>query len=148
MEGLKEKLTQDLKEAMKAGMKEKTDVVRFLLAQIQNREIEKRSTGQAPTLTGEEVVETLQKEVKKRREAIELFKKGGRPELVQKEELELALITGYLPPEMSREELEKIIGDLKNQGFNDFNSLMKEAMKKVKGKADGKLVSEIVKEKL
>jgi len=148
MQGLKEKLTDDLKEAMKAGLKEKTDTVRFLLAQIQNREIEKRSTGQAPTLTDEEVIEALQKEVKKRREAIELFRKGGRPELVQKEEKELVFIAGYLPAEMSREELEKIIVDLKNQGFNDFNSLMKEAMKKVKGKADGKLVSEIVKGKV
>lgn len=148
MKGLKEKLTDDLKESLKAGTSEKTGVVRFLLAQIHNREIEKRSTGQAPILSDEEAIEVLQKEVKKRREAIELFRKGERPELVQKEEKELTFISGYLPAEMSREELENIIDDLKNQGFNDFNSLMKEAMKKVKGKAGGKLVSEIVKTKL
>ena len=148
MKGLKEKLTDDLKGSMKAGTSEKTGVVRFLLAQIHNREIEKRSTGQAPVLAEEEVIEVLQREVKKRREAVELFRKGGRDELVQKEEKELAFINGYLPAEMSREELERIIDDLKNQGFNDFNSLMKEAMKKIKGKADGKLVSEIVKGKL
>ncbi len=148
MKGLKEKLTDDLKESLKARTSERTDVVRFLLAQLQNREIEKRSTGQAPVLAEEEAIEVLQKEVKKRREAIELFKKGGRPELVQKEEKQLAYINGYLPAEMSREELEKIIDDLKHQGFSDFNSLMKEAMKKVKGKADGKLVSEIVREKI
>lgn len=148
MEGLKEQLTGDLKEFVKAGASEKTAAVRFLLAQIQNREIEKRSAGKAPALSEEEVIEVIRKEVKKRREAIELFKKGGRNELVQKEEKELAFITGYLPPEMSREELEKIIDDLKHQGFNDFNSLMKETMKEVKGKADGKLVSEIVKGKV
>lgn len=148
MEGLKEKLTDDLKKFLKAGASEKTAVVRFLLAQLHNREIEKRSTGQAPALADEEAIEVLQKEVKKRKEAIELFKKAGRQELVRKEEKELAFINEYLPPEMSREELENIVNDLKSQGFNDFNSLMKEAMKKVKGKADGKLVSEIVKGKL
>ncbi len=148
MENLKDKIENDLKNALKSGRTDNANILRFLLAQLHNREIEKRSTGQAPTLADEEVTEVLQKEVKKRKEAIELFQKGGRLELAGKEEKELALINEYLPAQLSREELEKIIDELKNSGLTDFNSLMKEAMKKVKGRANGKLVSEVVKEKL
>lgn len=148
MAGLREKLEQDLNASLKAGTKEKTGALRFALAQIQNREIEKRSTGQAPGLTNEETVEVLQKEVKKRKEAIELFKKGGRAELAEKEERELAFIAAYVPAQLSKEEVEKVIEALKGEGFSDFNSLMREAMKRLRGQADGKLVSEVVRQKL
>jgi len=117
-----------------------------VLSLLQNREIEKRGTGQAPVLGDEEVIEIMQREVKKRREAIELFRKGGRPELAEKEEKELIFINEYLPARMRREEIVVLVCELKKSGLNDFNSLMKEAAKATKGKADGKLVSEIVRE--
>ena len=125
---------------------EKTGVLRFLISLLQNREIEKRGTGQAPVLADDEIIEIFQREVKKRKEAIELFRKGGRPELADKETKELIFINEYLPPEMNREEIAVLVGELKNKGLNDFNSLMKEAAKATKGRADGKLVSEIVRE--
>lgn len=146
--GLREKLNGDLKDALKSGQSEKANALRFVMAQLHNREIEKRSTGQAPSLSEEEAIEVLQREVKKRKEAIELFQKGGRAELAEKENRELAFIGAYLPEPMSRGEIEAVIQKLKDGGLADFNSLMKEAMKELKGRADGKLVGEVVREKI
>ncbi len=143
---LKEKLGDELKDSLLKRDAEKTGVLRFLISLLQNREIEKRGTGQAPVLADDEIIEIFQREVKKRKEAIELFRKGGRPELADKETKELIFINEYLPPEMNREEIAVLVGELKNKGLNDFNSLMKEAAKATKGRADGKLVSEIVRE--
>ena len=141
-------ISQDLKEAMKSKDSEKTDVLRFLLAQVQNRSIEKRGNGEKEDLTDEEVVKVFQKEVKKRREAIELFRKSSRDDLVQKELRELKCFEGYLPQELSREEISKAVEKVIASGEKDFGVLMKEAMKELKGQADGKVVSELVREKL
>ncbi|MDP3948575.1 MAG: GatB/YqeY domain-containing protein [bacterium] len=143
---LKERLSDELKVSLLKRDAEKTGVLRFVLSLLQNREIEKRGTGQSPVLGDEEIIEIMQREVKKRKEAIELFKKGGRPELADKEEKELIFINEYLPAQMRREEIVVLVGELKKSGLNDFNSLMKEAAKATKGKTDGKLVSEIVRE--
>ncbi len=144
--GLREKLNAELKESLLKRNAEKTGVLRFLLSLLQNREIEKRGTGQAPVLTEEEIIEIFQREVKKRKEAISLFEKGGRPELAEKETKELVFINAYLPPEMSREEIVILVNGFKDKGLNDFNSLMKEVTKTTRGRADGKMVSEIVRE--
>src|SRR3989344_3172040 len=146
--GLKEKINAELKEALLSGNSEKANVIRFLLSLLYNREIEKRGTGQAPVLSDEEIIEIFQREVKKRKEAIELFQKGGRPELAEKETKELVFINVYLPPQMSQEEITSLIMDLKESGLSDFNSIMKEVSKTTKGRADGKIVSEIVREVL
>ena len=143
---LKEKLSNELKDSLIKRDSEKTGVLRFVLSLLQNREIEKRGTGQSPVLGDEEIIEIMQREVKKRKEAIELFRKGGRPELAEKEEKELVFINEYLPAQMQREEITALVGELKKGGLNDFNSLMKEAAKTTRGRADGKLVSEIVRE--
>ena len=144
--GLKEKLNADIKDSLIRKDAEKLGVLRFLLSLLQSREIEKRGTGQAPVLSDEEIIEIFQREVKKRKEAIELFTKGDRPELAEKETKELVFINAYLPPLMSREEIAAVVSGLKATGLNDFNSLMKEAAKATKGRADGKMVSEIVRE--
>ncbi len=143
---LKEKISAELKESLLKRDAEKTGVLRFVLSLLQNREIEKRGTGQSPVLGDEEILDIMQREVKKRKEAIELFKKGGRPELAEKEEKELIYIAEYLPAQMKKEEIASLVAELKNNGLSDFNSLMKEAAKATKGRADGKLVSEIVRE--
>ncbi len=145
---IKEKLSDKVKESLLKRDTEKTGVLRFVLSLLQNREIEKRGTGQSPVLGDEEILEIMQREVKKRKEAIELFRKGGRPELAEKEEKELVFINEYLPAQMQREEITALVGELKKGGLNDFNSLMKEAAKATKGRADGKLVSEVVREVL
>ncbi len=138
-----EQISADLKSAMKSGERARVDVLRFVLAGLQGAEKDKR----APLLD-EEAIATLQKEVKRRREAIELFKKGNRADLVEKEEGDLAVIAAYLPKELSSDEIEKAVDELRAKGFADFNSLMREAMKELKGRADGKTVGEIVRRKL
>lgn len=144
---LQNTLTEDLKAAQKAGDSDKVGILRFLLSQLQNKAIEKRASGKGETLADEEVMDVLQKEVKKRREAVELYTKGGRADLADKEEKEIGLIAAYLPKPLSREEIESAVANLAAE-HKDFNSLMKAAMQQLKGKADGKTVGEIVKAKL
>jgi len=146
---VKGKLENDLKDALRARDAERTSLARLMIAQIKNREIEKRSKeGTTDELSDEEVFEVLRRELKKRREAIELFKKGGREDLAGKEEREIGLIALYLPPEMGREEIEQVVERIIAGGSSDFNSAMREAMKELKGKADGRMVGEIVKGKI
>ena len=144
---LQQKLVSDLKEAMKAGNADKVGVLRMLNAALQNQAIVK---GKDAVLTDEEVTAVLMREAKKRKESVEAFIKGGRPELAEKEKAELAMLEIYLPKQMSREEVvvvvEKVLAglaDKSNQGL-----VMKAVMQELKGKADGKTISEIVREKL
>jgi len=145
---LYQRLTDDMKSALKAGDKPRLEVLRFVLAGIKGAEKDKNVKQPGVALTDEEVIAVLQKEAKRRKEAIELFRQGKRDDLVSKEEADLAVIMGYLPKEMSREEIGKVVEGLQAQGLNDFNSLMKETMKQLKGKADGKTVGEIIKGKI
>jgi hypothetical protein len=116
-------------------------------AEIQNAEIAK---GRA--LTEPEVIDVLTKEAKGRRESIAEFKKGNRQDLVAKEEAELAIILEYLPPQMSRDEIEafarNIIKEIGAHGSEDKGKVMAKLMPQLKGKADGKLISEMVTELL
>ena len=135
---------------MKAGNSDKVGVLRMLNASLQNRQIEK---GKDAVLTDEDMLQVLTREAKKRKESVEAFIKGDRPELAEKEKLELLIVEAYLPKQMSREEVvaevEKIIVTLRQaRGNIVFNNIMKAVMAELKGKADGKVISEIVKEKL
>ncbi len=141
---LKEKLQSDLIVSLKAGDKLKTGVLRFVLSEVQSKEKEKQGQGKPPELGDEEVGQVLLKEFKKRREAIRLFKTGGREDLVASEEAELAIIEQYIPKQLDQSEIRAVVDKLVSRGLTDFNSLMKEAMKEMKGRADGKLVTEII----
>ena len=145
---LYEQITSDLKTAMKSGDQVRVDTLRFVLSGINNFKKEKSVKQPDAAVTDDEVVSILQKEVKKRKESIELFKQGGRNDLVTKEESDLAIIAAYVPKELSREEIEKIVDAAMAAGAKDFNGVMKEAMKEVKGRADGKTVGEVIKAKL
>jgi len=145
---LLQKITEDMKAAMKSGDHARVDVLRFVMAGIRSAEKDKYAKTPDVPMTDEEAVAVLQKEVKRRKEAIELFKKGNREDLVNKEDADLAVIATYVPKELSPEEIEKVVDDLKAKGFSDFNVLMRESMKELKGRADGKMVGEIVKKKL
>lgn len=130
-----------LKERKKAELK----ALRFILSEIKYAEIAKQKE-----LTDEEVITLLQKEVKKRKEAIELFKKGARFELVKDEEEQIKIIEAYLPVQMSQEEVEKIveetlatIADTSNLG-----KVIGTVMAKVKGRIDGGIVAQLVRQKL
>jgi hypothetical protein len=145
---LSEKVNTDLKDAMKRGEKTKLETLRLLRAHL--IELSKRGTGK--DITPDEELSVLTAAVKKRREAIELYEKGGRMDLAEQERRELDIITTYLPKQMSREEAEevvqRIIGETGASSAKDFGKVMPLAMKELKGRIDGKVVQEIVKAKL
>ncbi len=145
---LLQKLNDDLKTAMKGGQKDRIEVLRFVLSGVNNAQKEKNVKAPGVALTDEEVVSILQKEAKRRKEAVELFKQGKRDDLVKKEDADLAIIFEYIPQALSSAEIEHIVDDVKSKGAADFNSIMKEVMKVAKGRADGKTVGDVIKKKL
>lgn len=144
---LLEQIKGELMEAMKARNDSKVSTLRFLLAQIQNKTIEKKQE-----LTDEDVVLVIQKQAKKSQESIEAFKQGGREDLVGKEQSELDILSKYLPQQISMDELRKIVQQTATEvgavSPADFGKVMGMVMGKVKGQADGNQVTEIVKETL
>jgi hypothetical protein len=143
-----QKINDDMKTAMKSGDKARLEVIRFALAGLNAALKEKTLKEPGAALTDEEVITVLQKDAKRRKESIELFKQGKRDDLVAKEEADLLVLSEYIPKELSRAEIEKMVDDVKAQGATDFSSAMRETMKLVKGRADGKMVGEVIKAKL
>jgi hypothetical protein len=141
-------ISDEIKVAMKSGDKPRVEVLRFVLSGLNGPLKEKQIKDPAATLSDDETLSIIQKEAKKRRESIELFKQGKREDLASKEEAELAIIATYLPTQLSREEIEKIIADLHAAGNTEFKTLIRAASEATRGKADGKLVAEIVKAKI
>lgn len=141
---MRDKIQADLNQALKKKEELVASTLRLLLAEIHNQEIEKQAE-----LTEEDFIGVLQREIKKRKEAIEAFQKGKRDDLVKKEKAELAILNKYLPQQLSPKELETTIKDVIREtgavGEKDFGKVMGAVMAKVKGKADGKVVSETVK---
>ncbi len=140
-----ETILNDLKQAMLDKKPQEVSVLRMLVAGLKNKRIEI-----GKKLSDGDVLKLLKKEAKKRQESIELYRKAQREDLVLKEEEELKIIGGYLPEEMSREEIVKVVEKLKENGKleGDFGMAMKLVMGEVGGKASGKLVAEVVKEVL
>ena len=149
--GLKETIGEDIKTAMKAKDKVRLQTVRGIKKAILEKEVELRPKGQ-DSLTTEQEIELLSQQAKQRRDSIEQFKNAGREELAEKEAQELAIIQTYLPEQVSDSELESIIDEIiANTGAStpkDLGKVMGPAMKKLKGKADGKKIQELVKSKL
>lgn len=141
---LKTKILDHMKVAMRARNAVELETLRYLLSQIKYSEIDKKRE-----LTDDEAISVLSNEVKKRREAIKLFTESGRNELVTEEEEKLKVITSLLPEQMSRSEVEKIVDEvIAKVGNENMGVVMKELMPLVRGKADGTMVSEIVKSKI
>ena len=147
---LKEQITSDLKTAMKAGDAVRRDTLRLIDSAIKNVEIEKnkREVG----LTEEEILEVIARAVKQRQDSIRQFEAGGRPDLAEKEKIELEIILPYLPAQLSQQEIEKVVTEIlatsENPTLADLGKIMGQAMAQLKGKADGNLVREIVKSQL
>lgn len=147
------KLLKTIADNLKSAILEKDStrisVLRMLIADIHNEEIAKKKRGK---LTDEEIVEVIQRRVKKHKDSIEAFKKGERKDLVKKEEEEMEILMQYLPKQLSKEEVEKIVKEAiikaKATSMTDMGKVMGQVMPQVKGKADGKMVSGIVKEQL
>lgn len=138
-------IEQDLITAMKKHDSLKVSTLRLILAALHNEQIAKKRP-----LSPQEEIQVLQKEVKKRQEAIALYQQGKRPELAAKETEEIGIIKEYLPAMMSREEINNLVVKMKAGGEldNDFGKAMKAVMAKTSGKAEGKMVMEAVKEAL
>ena len=144
---LKQRITEDLKQAMKGGDTVKRSALRLLMSSIKNAEIAKRAT-----LEDADILGIIAKEARQHQESIDSFKKGERHDLVAKEEAELAILQDYLPRQMSRDEIvaeaKKVIAAVGAQGLGDKGKVMKELMPGMKGKADGKEINEVVTELL
>ena len=142
---LLDRIQNDLKKSLKAKDGLRVSVLRFLLAAIKNREIEKKEP-----LSEDEILAEITSSAKRRRESIEAFMDGERQDLVKKEESELAILAEYLPEQMSAEEVrliaEEVVKAVNAQSPSDIGTVMKEIMPRVRGKADGKIVNQIVRE--
>jgi len=158
---MKEKIQRDLWLAVKEKDEIKISVLRLLLNEISKKEVEKRYlfSKKEPSLKEEEltkksllekdeILKIILSEIKKRKEAIENFKKAKREDLIKKEEKEIEILKEYLPPQLSEKDLEKIIREtisgLSEEKIN-FGILMKEVLKKVSAQADPSLVSQLIK---
>jgi len=141
---LKEKINNDLKSAMKSGDKNRLQTIRSIRATI----LEFEKSGVDKEMDEAEEIKLLSTAAKRRKESIEQFRKGGREDLALTEEAELIVIMEYLPKQLTPEEIESEIRNVaKQMGAStkaDFGKLMSSAMKELKGKADGKLVKELV----
>ena len=146
---LQGRLTEDVKTAMKAreAGKSRLSVLRMVKASIRNIEIDRKKE-----LNDEDVLDVLAKEVKMRRDSMDDFRKGNRPDLVAALEEEIAILAEYLPAQLSEEEVRALVDQAVSQAqattAKDMGKVMAILMPQVKGKADGKLVNTLVRERL
>ncbi|MBU3934815.1 GatB/YqeY domain-containing protein [Patescibacteria group bacterium] len=162
---LKEEIQNTITRAIKSGQEDLLGTLRMLLAAIISKEKEKRykASKQKPDLkendlvkesrlTDEEIINIISSEIKKRKDAVELYTKGQRPELADKEKKEIEVLQKYLPEQLSEDELKKLIQDaIAKTGakeIKDMGRVMQELMPKTKGRADSGLISKLVKELL
>lgn len=144
---LKQKLTDDLKQAMRSGDKAKRSTIRLLMAAISNAEIARQAA-----LEEADVLGIIAKEVRQRHESIEAFKQGNRQDLVAQEEAELAVLQEYLPEQMTREEIvaaaRRVIEEVGAGGPADKGKVMPKLIAQLKGRADGREINAVVSELL
>jgi len=144
---LKQKLVDDLKQAMRGGDKVRCSVIRLVMAAIKNAEIARQAD-----LEDGDVLGIIAKEVRQRNESIEAFKQGNRQDLVTKEEAEMAILQEYLPQQMTRDEIiaeaRRIIEEVGAQGPADKGKVMPKLIAQLKGKADGREINAVVTELL
>lgn len=147
---LKDKIQEDLKAAMIAKDELKLSTIRMLKSAIQYYEIQKGGAGYEAS--DEDVIDVIGREIKKRKESIELYEKGSRQELADKEKAELEILESYLPEQISEEEIrtlvDEAIAQTRASSINEMGKVMGALMPKVKGRADSTLVSNLVREKL
>jgi uncharacterized protein len=167
---IQEQLQQDLKAAMRAGERQRVDVIRMTLAALKNAqmaqvksafdkaggeaggEAAQQAADQAGTLSETAMQETLAKEAKRRREAADAYRKAGREDLASGEEAEAVILEAYLPRQLSADELRplvaEVIAGLGAVGPNDMNKVMPALMQRFKGQADGRVINQVAREVL
>ncbi|NIV36264.1 MAG: GatB/YqeY domain-containing protein [Anaerolineae bacterium] len=150
--GLREKLMDDLKVAMREKDETRKRAIRSVLAGIKKGETELGSDGQRVSMDDDAILRVIAKQAKERQESIDAFRSGGRDDLVAREEADLAVLQEYLPQQMSREEVEavaqQVIAEVGATGPHDIGKVMKPLMARLKGRADGRLANQIVRELL
>ena len=146
--GLREKILDDIKAAMRSKEAERLGTIRFLQAAIKNREIELRPNG----ITEQDVLGVIKKMAKQRKDSIAEFEKAGRTDLVDKEKFELTVLEEYLPQQMSEDQVRTIVDEVvAAQGATtqkQMGGVIKEVMNRTAGQADGKMISDLVRAKL
>ena len=146
--GLKQKLSDDLKQAVRGRDKVRRSVIRLVIAAIKNAEIARQTALDDDT----DILGIIAKEVRQRRESIEAFKQGNRQDLVAQEEAELTILNEYLPRQMTREEIivaaRQVIEEVEAQGLDDKRKVMPKLIAQLKGKADGREINAVVTELL
>jgi len=153
---LKDRLADDLKDAMRAGEAVRRETLRSVLTAVRNTEISrvnvKDESASRQELADSDVLDVLQKQAKQRRESIEEYKKAARQDLVDRETAELAIISAYLPEQMGRDEIvaevRKAMEETGAAGPGDKSKLMPVVMGRLKGRADGRAINEVVTELL
>ncbi len=144
---LEERLLEAMKDAMKSNDKLRLSAIRMMRSAVKNKEIEVRRP-----LSDEDVIRVIQGMVRKGEESLEQFEKGGRADLVEKEKKEIEILKSFLPQALGQEEIlkiiEKSIQETQASSLKDLGKVMKSIMPKLGGKADGKLINQLVKEKL
>src|SRR4030043_1183991 len=145
--GLEERLVEEMKHAMKSNDKLRLSTIRMIRSAVKNKEIEQRSQ-----LTDESIAKVIQGLVRKGEESVEQFRAGGRMDLVEKEEKEIEILKSFLPQPISREEILRTIDqsmeETQASSLKDLGKVMKSVIPKLGGKADGKLINQLVRERL
>lgn len=144
---LRKKIEEDIKQALKSKDSLRLGVLRMLKSEIRYKEIDKHSE-----LSDDEVILALSSSIKKRKDSIEQFERGGRDDLVAQEKAELEVILGYMPAQLTEEKLSEIISlaikETNASGPAELGKVMKLIMPQVRGKADGKLINQLVSSQL
>lgn len=150
--GLREQLMADLKEAMLQRDEVRKRTIRSVIAALKMAETELDASGQRVSLQDDDILGVIAKQAKQRQESIVEFRKGARPDLVAEEEAELAILQTYLPQQLTREEIEieakQVIDEVGASGLGDIGKVMKPLMARLKGRADGRLANQVVRELL
>ena len=146
---IKERLETDLREAMRARDQRRTSVVRLLRAAVTNFEIartDRKNPQFGKPITEEDYVSVVRKELNQRREALEFAKKANRADLIEKEQAELEIVEQYLPRQLSKDEILAEVEPLVAEHGREFKKVMPVAAQALRGRADGRLVNEVVRE--
>ena len=145
--GLEERLIEEMKQAMKSNDKLRLSTIRMVRSAIKNREIEQRKK-----LDDDDVLRVIQGMVRRGEESIQQFQAGGRMDLVEKEQKEMEVLKSFFPPALSREEIlkfiEESIEETQASSLKDLGKVMKSLMSKLGGRVDGRMINQLVKERL
>lgn len=140
-----DQLQSDLISSLKAGKTGRVEALRFLIAGVRNSATGKYGADWEKKMTDADVLDVVKKQIKTHNESIEAFTKAGRQELVDREKVQLSVLTEFAPKEMSDDDLKKILEPIAKSGEKNFGLLMKQAMNAVSGRADGGRVAAILK---